>query len=196
MLRAIHDFRMKEQSFAEWGVVGSPRFAGRMITAANIQKSKSDPHFSISPHIIPNFCLHSLSGAASVAFGIRGPNFGVGGGPEQFRNRSLPRCRSSPKIEFPASGSSSPNSTRNRTPDGAGKCLNDVAAHAVAIALAPGASAGSLKLSRSLDPALPGFVRDLQNFIQTVPRPCGWKCGLNGLGSIELTLSPIFPTID
>ena len=29
---------------------------------------------------IPNVCLHSMSGTISLAFAMRGPNFGVGGG--------------------------------------------------------------------------------------------------------------------
>ena len=82
ILQAIHAWGWQQESFADWGVLSAPRFLGRMITAFNSSRTMHDPSFSISPHIIPNFCLHSVSGAVSVALGIHGPNFGIGGGPD------------------------------------------------------------------------------------------------------------------
>jgi hypothetical protein len=194
MLHAIDDFGMHNWTFADWGMVAAPRFAGRMITAMNIVKSKTDPHFSISPHTIPNLCLHSASGAASVAFGIHGPNLGVGGGPGAVPEALVAAMSVLAENRIPGIWVVLAEFNPEPRPDGAGKCVNAVTAHAVAIALASGASAGSLKLRRSLDPVLPGSVRDLQDFIQKVNRPRGWKCGMTGLGSIELTLSPNSPS--
>ena len=37
--------------------------------------------WGVSPHLIPQRCLHALSGTVSQALKVHGPNFGVGGGP-------------------------------------------------------------------------------------------------------------------
>jgi len=81
VLRAIADFGLDSCSFGEWGVLAAPRFVGRLIVVSTVSKFLSQGASGISPHLIPQESLHSLSGAISVGLGIRGPNFGVGGGP-------------------------------------------------------------------------------------------------------------------
>lgn len=70
-----------ESSFSAWGVIGAPRFLGRVAMVAAIEKMRVEGAWGISPHLIPHRLLHALSGAISLAFKIHGPNFGVGGGP-------------------------------------------------------------------------------------------------------------------
>jgi hypothetical protein len=65
----------------EWGVVAAPRFLGRVTTAASLERFAAEGAWGVSPHLIPHRSLHSISGTISQALGIRGPNFGVGGGP-------------------------------------------------------------------------------------------------------------------
>jgi len=72
---------LTESSFSAWGVLGAPRFLGRMAMVAAIEKMRVEGAWGISPHLIPHRLLHALSGAVSLAFKFRGPNFGVGGGP-------------------------------------------------------------------------------------------------------------------
>lgn len=67
-------------SFDEWGVVAAPRWPGRLPAAAAYAKFSSDGPRGVSALLIPNICLHALSGSISLAFGMHGPNFGVGGG--------------------------------------------------------------------------------------------------------------------
>jgi hypothetical protein len=67
--------------FAGWGVLAAPRFLGRAALAAAMQRFAQEGAWGVSPHLIPQRSLHSLSGIVSQALGLRGPNFGVGGGP-------------------------------------------------------------------------------------------------------------------
>src|SRR5262249_53454786 len=46
-----------------------------------LQRYATEGAWGVSPHLIPNRSLHSVSGAVSLALKIHGPNFGVGGGP-------------------------------------------------------------------------------------------------------------------
>jgi hypothetical protein len=66
--------------FGDWGVVAAPRWPGRLGTANALERYRADGSRGVSPMTIPTVCLHSLSGTVSLAFGMRGPNFGVGGG--------------------------------------------------------------------------------------------------------------------
>jgi hypothetical protein len=68
------------QVFTDWGVVAAPRLMGRAMMAQALQKYQEEGAWGVSPHLIPHRSLHSLSGSISQAFGICGPNFGVGGG--------------------------------------------------------------------------------------------------------------------
>jgi hypothetical protein len=69
-----------ERRFGDWGVVAAPRWPGRFGTACALERYRADGPRGVSPMAIPNLCLHSLSGTVSLAFQMRGPNFGVGGG--------------------------------------------------------------------------------------------------------------------
>jgi hypothetical protein len=189
MLHAIHDFAMHEQSFADWGVIAAPRFAGRMITAANIARQASDPHFSISPHIIPNHCLHSVSGAASVAFGIHGPNFGVGGGPGAVPEALATALSVLAEGRLPGIWVILSEFDPEPLPDREGRATNPVTAHAAAVGIQPAGTAAQLRLTRAANPPGPGSVRDLGGFLSNrSDQQRHWQCGLDGLGSIDLMI--------
>lgn len=82
VIRAMHSPALQGVDFSDWGVVAAPRFPGRIGAAATLRKFRQDGACSISPHAIPQFSLHSVSGAISVGLGLHGPNFGIGGGRE------------------------------------------------------------------------------------------------------------------
>jgi hypothetical protein len=69
------------QDLPAWGVLGAPRFLGRVAMISAIQKFLLEGAWGLSPHLIPHRLLHALSGTISQALKINGPNFGVGGGP-------------------------------------------------------------------------------------------------------------------
>ncbi len=81
MSQAIENFSMDTTTFSDWGVIAAPRFVGRASGAVAMARFDELGPSSTSVHIIPQQSLHSLSGAVSVAMGLHGPNFGVGGGP-------------------------------------------------------------------------------------------------------------------
>jgi hypothetical protein len=78
---AIKRHQLNTTDFHGWSVVCAPRFLGRIATAAAIQRFAKEGAWGISPHHIPHFSLHSPSGTISLALKSRGPNLGVGGGP-------------------------------------------------------------------------------------------------------------------
>jgi hypothetical protein len=84
VLRAIGDFQLHETTFADWGVIGSPRFAGRVRCAAALEKFYRLGPLSVSPLLIPFLSLHAVSSMISLALRIHGPALGVGGGKGDF----------------------------------------------------------------------------------------------------------------
>jgi hypothetical protein len=81
VLRAVEDHGLGGISFTDWGVLGAPRFIGRVAMATAMHRFAAEGAWGISPHLIPHRSLHAVSGTVSQALKIHGPNFGVGGGP-------------------------------------------------------------------------------------------------------------------
>jgi hypothetical protein len=80
VLQAIASHHLAGTSFTDWGVLGAPRFLGRVTMAAAMHRFAAEGAWGLSPHLIPHRSLHALSGTVSQALKIHGPNFGVGGG--------------------------------------------------------------------------------------------------------------------
>src|SRR6185369_2658758 len=70
--RPISDYR-------RWVVIAAPRFIGRVAGGATLNRYCRGGGPAISPHLIPQHSLHSISGALSILLASRQPNFGVGG---------------------------------------------------------------------------------------------------------------------
>jgi hypothetical protein len=79
--QAIENFNLHHVTFADWGVLGAPRFLGRASLAHALQRFADEGAWGLSPHLVPHRSLHALSGTVSQALKIHGPNFGVSGGP-------------------------------------------------------------------------------------------------------------------
>jgi hypothetical protein len=77
---AIAGMELDPELFADWGVVAASRFLGRVSLAGALKAFEAEGVWGTSPHLIPHFALHSLSGTISLAVGLKGPNLGVGGG--------------------------------------------------------------------------------------------------------------------
>jgi hypothetical protein len=80
VLQAIRKSRYGIETFKDWAVVGAPKYPGRILAVASMAKFFDQGVRGISPHVIPQNSLHSLSGVVSVALGMGGPNVGAGGG--------------------------------------------------------------------------------------------------------------------
>ncbi|MBX7104934.1 MAG: hypothetical protein K1X57_12685 [Gemmataceae bacterium] len=64
---------------ADWGVLATSHAPGRRLFRPAAARFKTEGAWTVSPHIIPNCSLHSISGLVSVSAGLRGLNLGVGG---------------------------------------------------------------------------------------------------------------------
>ncbi len=188
LLRAIESRGRQGQSFGDWGVLGCPRFLGRMILTSVISRFYSDPKYSINPHIIPNFSLHSTSGTISVGFAMHGPNFGVGGGPGNLTEGLLTALSLVAEGRHPGIWLLLSEFDPEPRPDMAGKPTNAVNVHAVALALSGEASLprGRLRLfRRSTASAQTPTVRDLVRFVASTEDRSAFRCPVEGLGVIE-----------
>jgi hypothetical protein len=188
LLHAIHNHGWHDRSFADWGVLGIPRFLGRTVTASNITRSKTEPGFSISPHIIPNQCLHSLSGAVSVALGIHGPNFGVGGGPQAVAEGLTTGLSVLNENRLPGLWLIFTGFDPEPIPDTMGRPMNVPVAYAAALAIERDPRRHTLRLIRhgsSVDTSR--SVKDLAQFLMR-RRETLWQCEVVGLGTIDLTI--------
>jgi hypothetical protein len=82
ILHAIGAYGLQAVDFTDWGVLAAPRLLARSTMIVSLQRFVAEGAWGVSPHVIPHRSLHSPSGTVSHALKIRGPNFGVGGGPE------------------------------------------------------------------------------------------------------------------
>jgi len=87
--QAIGRFGLQETVFTDWGVLAAPRFQGRLMMIAALEKYVTEGAWGISPHLIPHRSLHATSGTVSQVLGIHGPNFGIGGGPSSASEAML-----------------------------------------------------------------------------------------------------------
>jgi hypothetical protein len=78
--RAVDQFGLDPREMADWGIVAAPRYIGRLAGANLLHRFPRVGTSAVAPHIVAQCSLHSVSGAASIALGIHGPNVGVGGG--------------------------------------------------------------------------------------------------------------------
>jgi hypothetical protein len=136
VLRAIAKTGKSVDEFRDWGAIGAPRFAGRSVGAVTVPKFKSGGAAVISPHFISQLSLHSLSGAISVALGMKGPNLGVGGGPNNVGEALLAALSMLETTDAPGYWLVASQWSPELVVDAEGKPIGPPAiCHAVAIAL-------------------------------------------------------------
>ena len=80
VLRAMEDPALQNRDYSDWGVLAAPQFPGRIVGLTAFDKFDREGAAAVSPHIIPQHSLHSVSGAISIALALHGSSFGVGGG--------------------------------------------------------------------------------------------------------------------
>ena len=189
LFHALHSAGWEGQSFRDWGVVGAPRFLGRMALNATIKNYLSNPSYSVSPHIIPNQSLHSLASTVSLALSLQGPNFGVGGGPGHVADGLLAGLSAASSGRLPGVWLIIAEFDPEPIPDPLGKPTNAIAAKAVALALQSGQGPGGLRLLAKPAPRATVSMAELRRYV-TEPSRRGraWQCPVEGLGTIELIL--------
>ena len=87
--RAIQSHEIDLSQRRNWPIIAAPRFLGRVAGPAVIRGYEQGGPQSVSPHIIPQNSLHSVSGALSILLASHGPNVGIGGGPESLDDAIL-----------------------------------------------------------------------------------------------------------
>jgi hypothetical protein len=125
-----------------WGILAAPRFPGRVTGAATFRRYEQGGPGTISPHIIPQHSLHSVAGAISVALGLHGPSFGIGGGPEAVAEGLTAALTFLSSCPVPGLWLVLTGWDPEPVPDGRGGSLTKSVCRGVALALAPEATAG------------------------------------------------------
>jgi len=147
--QAIESAQLDIKELQNWSVIAAPRFIGRTAGTATLERFGRGGGPAISPHLIPQHSLHSISGALSILLSTRLPNFGVGGTGESLTEGLLAT------LIFPAGGRTGTllvATSWEPEPqlDDQGNCTNSPVCHAVALALqtaAPSMNCGRLSLT-------------------------------------------------
>jgi hypothetical protein len=114
-------------------------FPGRLGGAATFRKYQQGGPAAISPHIIPQNSLHSVSSAISISLAMRGPNFGIGGGPEALAEGLTVAMTLLDTSDLPGLWLVLTQWAPEPVPDGQGSTQTETICLAVALGLVPGA---------------------------------------------------------
>jgi hypothetical protein len=205
VLKAIRDFALQDEPFTAWSVLAASRFMGRAQFAAALNGYRQNGPKMVSPHIIPQASLHSLSGAISVALKIRGPNLGVGGGQAALSEGLLAALTSVEVASAPGAWLVLTEWDPEPTPDTSGRSTCDASVHAVAMALTRHDSRDSSLLLRLVAQSPPATedrtggsssvadvspsVHDLGKHVAQLGRGqafAAWSCRLPGDLQVEI----------
>jgi hypothetical protein len=140
--QAIQSSGHAVNEYCEWAIVAAPRFIGRMAGGATLNRYSRGGGPAISPHLIPQHSLHSISGALSILLATRHPNFGIGGTSNSLVEGLLTAIAfpgSQPKGIWLIATAWDPEPQL----DESGNCCNAPVCHAVALALQSAAQHGS-----------------------------------------------------
>ncbi len=189
LTKAMMSISADASVWRDWAVIGCPRFLGRMIICGTVGRYFHDPKYNISPHIIPNYTLHAVSGTMSVGFTLHGANFGVGGGPRHLPEGLLTALSVVSEREHPGVWLIASEFEPEPRPDDQGKPTNDIVVHALALALqfpldGTAEPQASLRLERgdSGRGEVP-TVRDLGRWWEQ-SEASSWRCRYEALGTL------------
>jgi len=198
LLRAADDFGLRDRSFADWGVIASPRFLGRVAAAMVIERFQRLGVSGMSPMVIPTISLHAPAGSLSLAIKAHGFNYGVGGGPGHVTEALLAGLASrgdggSPGVWVIVTGFDP-----EPVPDVLGNSTTPAFGQAVALALVPSA-AGRTRLNLRMVPAsgleseeYPSLT-SLREFLAETPnagKVRRWFGAMPGGGAFEIEDDP------
>src|SRR4051794_4956209 len=75
----IQSSGLAPENYRDWAIIAAPRYIGRISGTTTLARYAKGGGPALSPHLIPQHSLHSISGALSILLSTRQPNFGVGG---------------------------------------------------------------------------------------------------------------------
>jgi hypothetical protein len=137
VLKAIHESGLGVDAFKDWGVIGAPKYPGRVLAGASMAKFFDQGVRGISPHVIPQNSLHSLSGVISVALEMGGPNVGAGGGRTALAEGLLTAFSLMADGRLPGMWLVATEWDREPLPQKNGRAVAEGRCHAVALMLSP-----------------------------------------------------------
>jgi hypothetical protein len=142
--QAIEAFDIDMDQQRQWSIIAAPRFVGRLAGVNIVNRFARGGGPAVSPHVIPQHSLHSVSGALSVLLASRQVNFGVGGGREAIEEGLLAALTFGPSCG--AGGMWFVATAWHPEPTAAadGQCTNDPVCHAFALALQPAAAPAAI----------------------------------------------------
>lgn|GEM_PF-390260 len=207
--RATQRYNIDPRNLAGWGIIAAPRYIGRLTGANVLYKFPRGGTSAVAPHIVAQCSLHSVSGAASIALGMQGPNVGVGGGEWAIGDGVMAALTLFEIVRVPGVWLLLTEFDCEPVPDEEGRPQNDPTCHAVALALMPGSAGASpsqmpgeaansqLTLrpgshSKSLRANYPEpTVAEIAGCIDAAERglPARWACWLPWGGRIEMRLA-------
>jgi hypothetical protein len=203
VLRAIQAAGWHERSFADWGVIGAPRYLGRLRAAAILHRFLRQGVRGMSPLVIPHQSLHAVSAGISMGLGSHGPNFGVASGPDNVSEGLLAGLSLLAECSAPGVWVVLTEWETEPRPDTAGQ--STIPTHGVAVALGlvrqeEAASALRLQLHPAglVGPRGSVCVSELAAFLTgPAAAPGGrWSCPVEGAGVLELTASEAGSQVD
>lgn len=151
--QAIRTQNLPADPFAKWAIIAAPRFIGRIAGTATLARYSRGGGPAISPHVIPQHSLHSISGALSILLSSRKPNFGVGGTSHSLREGLL-AALTFPFVDCEGVWLVATSWDPEPQLDDAGCCTNEPACLAAALAFqraSPAMGRGTLRFARGGD---------------------------------------------
>jgi hypothetical protein len=197
--QAIKQHELDPRQMTEWGIVAAPRYIGRLAGASILDRFARLGGSGVPPHAVAQNSLHSISGAASIALGVHGPNVGVGGGPWAIADGLTTAMTLFDTSHVPGIWLILTQIDPEPLPDEGGRPLNDSVCHAVALALLPGGAGDSqltLRPGTSVTRAAVArwpepTVGEIAASIRAAQRGLvsRWACWLPWGGRVELRLT-------
>jgi len=140
--QAIQSTGLTPDQCRDWAIIAAPRFIGRIAGTTTLDRFAKGGGPAISPHVIPQHSLHSISGALSILLSTRRPNFGVGGTGNSLAEGLL-SALTAPVVGY--SGIWLVSTSWHPEPQLTERsgCQNNPVCHAVALALQAAAESGS-----------------------------------------------------
>jgi hypothetical protein len=135
--RAMQDFGLRDHDFSDWGVVGAPRYLGRLAAATTLHRFYKEGVSRASPLIVSHRSLHSVASTVSQALRIHGPNFGAGGGPGSAAEGLLLALSFLEEGQVPGVWVVLTECDPEPLPDETGQPTAPAACHGIALALVP-----------------------------------------------------------
>jgi hypothetical protein len=195
---AVERFNLDPRQQDRWGILGAPRFIARMAGAQILTRYVTGGGPTVPPHALAQNSLHSISGAASIALGIHGPNVGVGGGPGAIFDALTAAVTLFDPAECPGVWLLMTQWDPEPMPDGAGGASNEPVCHAAALALRLSAAGDSwLRINplpngmagtdETPEPAVAEIAAAIEHSL--AGQPACWTCQLPWGANAELQLA-------